>query len=94
MAQQFSLPQKRVLEDLDGEGYSWLTDWRAPGSPWSGLPWGTLSSPYPGLHRGMPSKRQGWGPAGEHGSHCAAGPRSQHLPCRAQCRAWEGCVGG
>ena len=33
MAEQFSLPQKRVLEELDGESYSWLTCWAAPGSP-------------------------------------------------------------
>lgn len=33
MAQQFSLPQKQVLEDLDGEGYSRLTDGPAGGSP-------------------------------------------------------------
>lgn len=40
MAQQFSLPQKQVLEELDGEGYSRLTDGPACGSTCCGLSWG------------------------------------------------------
>lgn len=36
MAEQFSLPQKRVLEELDGEGYSWLAP--DPGSCLLGVP--------------------------------------------------------
>lgn len=42
MAQQFSLPQKHVLKDLDGEDYNPRPALRGP----------LLSSPRPGLHLG------------------------------------------
>lgn len=64
MAQQFSLPQKRVLEELDGEGYSWLTGWPAPGSPCSGLPWGPSHPFILGSSWAHPRRGRDWAPLG------------------------------
>lgn len=60
MAQQFSLPQQRVLEELDGEGYWWASQ---PADPCSGLHGGTLI-PSSQLHLGAPHRGGDWAPLG------------------------------
>lgn len=63
MVQQFSLPQKRVLEELDGERCGRLTDWPAPGSPCSGLPWETPLIPLSWAPPGHTLEEAGAGPS-------------------------------
>lgn len=63
MAQQFSLPQEQVLEELDGEGSSWQS-WQLA-VPAQACLGDALSSPHP---LGTPSQRQGLGPAEQRSS--------------------------